>query len=204
MKCLFLLFVLLNSVYAMEELAQAPHKTRAKKRSCFKGMSLFAKHRKDHDWVSIQIGPHIDEAPTLLAAVMNNKPEAALRHILAGANVNETDNKGWASLHYAARDRNPYIARLLLAVEGIDTTLMTDQKETAMDIILQRKMFASKEHQDRCDMFIAHLQDHAQGKHPYTIKYDALIRISRYSGMTIFYKEIGLGNEEHSKEDCGC
>ena len=70
------------------------------------------------------------ESPLHIAAEVNNDPEALLRLIRAGAEINGTTKKGWTPLHSAARfNPNPEIL-LTLIDAGADIDAKTNSGKT--------------------------------------------------------------------------
>ncbi len=106
----------------------------------------------------------------LFRAVVNNRPPNIIEALSNKAEVNKKDANGWAPIHYAARDRNVTVAKILLAVPGIDTTSVNGNGHTVLQVIQSRKECATEQHQALCDAFIKLLELHATGKYPYAIK----------------------------------
>lgn len=82
----------------------------------------------------------VDGTESLLTAVLQKKEQLVLWHVIRGADVNERSSNGWAPLHYAARDRNGLIARILLASDAIEAHILTPDGKTPLDILSQRRL----------------------------------------------------------------
>ncbi|MGE0010101.1 MAG: ankyrin repeat domain-containing protein [Candidatus Babeliales bacterium] len=108
-------------------------------------------------------------------AVVNNHPGLVAASIGDGAYVNATINNKWTALHFAARDRNVEVAKILLAVRGINTALVNGSGDTAEQVVLQRRSGATPEHQALCDKILELLGLHKRGKYPYSLKNGNLI-----------------------------
>jgi len=97
------------------------------------------------EWIQyVRFGPNksgkVKGTESLLYAVLQNKSDLVLLHILNGANVNERSSNGWTPLHYAARDRNVSITRILLSCPLIDAHPKTPDGKTPLDILYERRL----------------------------------------------------------------
>lgn len=113
----------------------------------------------------------------LLFYVLRQEPDRVLLFIGEGAYVNVKDGIKWTPLHYAARDRQVDIAKILLAVHGIDTTIVNGSGDTAEQVVLRRKDSATEEHQKLCTDILDLLQLHKENRYPYAIYKRQLVTV---------------------------
>lgn len=130
----------------------------------------------------------------LLFYVLRQEPQQVLAFIGDGAFVNVKDGIKWTPLHYAARDRHVEIAKILLAVRGIDTTIVNGSGHTAEQVVLSRRDCATEEHQKLCNEILGLLRLHQENRYPYAIYNRQLITVEELA-------QIVAHNSEDSSND---